>query len=120
MVIVNGKFYSKTFHKCENKCSGCMSQFETLYKFRRHENVCKTIDECQTTPKIVQTMYGSNTEPNVLAIDHGYVSVLPSNTNFIFYDIECVLEKTDVRVSKSVKTFSHKLLSIEANSAFKW
>ena len=61
-------------------------------------------------------MFGSNTEPDVLAFEYGYIDELPTNKNFIFYDIECSLKKENSIFGKSVKIFSHKLLSIAVNS----
>ena len=61
-------------------------------------------------------MFGAFEEPHIMAIKHGFLTEIPSNKSFIFYDIETTLCKQNELIGNSIKTFSHKLVSIAANS----
>ena len=115
-LITDEKLYFKCFFQCKNAGFGCRLQFKKKRDLDAHLKICKTIEEAQSNPKIVQKMFGSDCEPHELALSRQFLIDTPKNPNFIFYDIECVLTKENTLVGQSLKTFSHKLVSIAVNS----
>ena len=109
-------YTSNFFFHCKNVSSGCKLQFKQKRDLELHLKVCKTIEEAQLNPKIIQKMFGSDCEPHELALSRQFLINTPKNPNFIFYDIECVLTKENTFCGQSLKTFSHKLVSIAVNS----
>ena len=116
LLITNTKLYFKNFYTCKNLALGCHYQFSRIGKLRDHEKSCITPTEACENPTIKQKAFGRQSHPLEKALDLNLIKYLPSNENFIFFDIECCLPKVNTTVGQSFITHTHKLVSIAANS----
>ena len=108
--------YFKNLLRCKNVDNGCLYTFANVKRLKEHEKKCETLEESQKRPKIIQKEFGPSTRLINKAIDFGLFSKFPSNENFLFFDIECVLPKTFIQKNKSVVICTHKFVSIAVNS----
>ncbi len=115
-LICNVKEYFKNFFQCKNFSSGCYFVFSDKNLLSRHEKICETPSQIAENFNVKQKEYGPGDRLINKAIHYGIVGRFPRNDNFIFYDVECVLPKTEVFIGKAKIMNNHKLVSLAVNS----
>ena len=116
LLITNEVKYFSDFYKCRNRKFGCVFQFSQSEKMLEHEKTCVTLKEASEKPKIIQINYGFGRNAPNLASQYEFLNGKVKNENFIFFDCESYMVVKNEKVGQSVKTHSHELLSIAANS----
>lgn len=116
MYIQDEKLYFSNFHKCKNFKKGCLYQFSNLSKMKKHEKTCITVEEAKQNPTITQTEYGLKKHPLEDLVENGFLEKYVENENFVFFDIESVLQKIGNSFGKTCITHSHSLVSIAVNA----
>lgn len=115
-LIHNEKIYFNNYFICKNRNKDCRYTFGKERDLKIHEKNCVTEEEARKNPKIIQKEFGPSDRLLNKAINLGLISKRPSNSDFCFFDIECVLPKCDIQNKKSKIVSSHKIVSIAANS----
>ena len=108
--------YFINYLKCKNFDHGCNYIFSKKTHLKTHEKGCKTLEEIKDAPQIKQIEYGPSEKLMKKAQKHGLISIPPVNSNFLFFDIECVLPKSIKTSFKTTIHSTHELVSIAANS----
>ena len=111
-LISDPKSYLKSLLMCKNRDRGCFFTFQDKQQKLLHERNCTT----ETRIEVKQTELGLN---SVLIEKAELLGILPKNLklndNFLFFDCESALPKTNETFGKSLVQNEHKLISIAAN-----
>ena len=108
--ICNSEKYFENYFICSNRNKGCYYQFRNKKNLEDHERSC-----CKTALRIVQTEYGPTDVLIEKAQSHGLLPEMDYNRDFLFYDIESVLPKSNEGSAKTKVLSTHQLVSISAN-----
>ena len=100
--------YFEKYHMCSRP--QCFYTFKSKQLLEAHEKLC-----LPDTVKIVQEEYGPSSKLVRRAEESNLIPKCKENRNFIFYDIESVLQSSTVQTEKTEVLSTHKLVSIAVN-----
>ena len=115
-MIVDYNLYFQNYHACPNRSEGCLLTFSKPAQMKKHILTCKSVDELQNHPQIIQKELRNTDFLLNKAKSAGILLRNPENKNFVFFDIECVLPVLNYSTPKMRILNTHKLVSIAANS----
>ena len=109
------KFMQNIFY-CKNAEEGCRLVFCRKSVLESHLKICKTVEEINQNPNIIQREFTNFDILIEKAIRHKIIHAFPQNENFIFFDVECTLRNSNKSTEKTIVLSTHRLVSIAANS----
>ena len=112
-LIQNQDKYFAQYFPCKNRPSGCFFTFRTKKLKEEHELLCGS-EKLQ----ILQREFGPSHKLIEKAENNGVIPKLNFNRDFIFFDIESTLPKSDIQTAKTQVLSTHEIVSIAANRKF--
>ena len=106
------KYFAQYF-PCKNRPSGCFFTFRTKKLKEEHELLCGS-----EKLEIRQTEFGPSHTLIEKAESNGLIPKLNFNRDFIFFDIESTLPKSNISTMKTRVLSTHEIVSIAANRKF--
>ena len=112
ILIINQEEYFDQNFKCPNE--GCRHVFYRQDHYDRHLITCT---KSSTIKVQVKQKEIKNSDLLISrAREFGLIKSDPINENFVFYDVESALPKSDIKMKKTTVLSTHKLISIAANA----
>ena len=112
VLITDETEYFSNFYKCKN--DGCRFVFSKKREYESHFLVCNKSTDLKM--KIKQVEIKNIDLLLSKARNHGLMTSDPRNENFIFYDIESALPKSNLATNKTTILSTHQLISIAVNA----
>ena len=113
VMIHNKEKYFQNLLKCPN--AGCRFSFSKRNKYLRHLKFCTNILS-RTKIKVKQHEVCNSSELFNKARKYGLIRSNPACDNFIFYDIESALPKSNIKTAKSKVLSTHHIISLAVNA----
>ena len=110
LLVTDEEKYFNQYHVCKNKDKGCYYTFYSKKLLDQHETLC-----CKEKVQIIQTEMGPNLKLIRKAEQAGLIPKVEYNKDFLFYDIESILPKSEVRTKKTKVVSTHTAVSIAVN-----